>query len=80
MKQEVLVKIGIINYVWEDDVEGLSMMVCDMFKLGVLVFNKGKWNGEQFILVRFLVKVISKIIRFIEDWIFDIFFYGYYWY
>lgn len=80
MKQEVLAKIGITNYGWEDDAEGSSMMARDMLKLGALVLHKGKWNGEQLISARFLAKATSKITKPTEDWIPDTFFYGYYWY
>lgn len=80
MKQEVLAKMGITNYDWENDVEGSSMMARDMLKWGALVLNKGKWNDEQLISARFLAKATSKITKPTEDWIPDTFFYGYYWY
>lgn len=80
IKHEVLAKIGITDYGWENDVEGSSMMARDMLKLGALVLNKGKWKDEQLISAAFLVKATSKITKPTEEWIPDTYSYGYYWY
>jgi len=87
IKNEVLAKIGITTYGWDDDVNGLpvaesssSMTSRDMLKLGTLVLNNGKWNDEQLISANFLNKATSGITKPTEDWIPDSFSYGYYWY
>ena len=80
MKHEVLAKIGITNYGWENDAEGSSMMARDMLKLGALVLHKGKWEDEQLISAPFLAKATSRITKPTEDWIPDTYFYGYFWY
>lgn len=80
MKHEVLAKIGITNYGWEDNAEGSSIMERDMLKLGALVLNHGKWKEEQLISAEYLAKATSKITKPTEDWIPDTFFYGYFWY
>ncbi|MBF0196190.1 MAG: serine hydrolase [Planctomycetes bacterium] len=47
-------KMGITNYHWQDDVSGFpkaaagcSVRSRDMLKMGLLVLDKGKWQGEQ---------------------------------
>ena len=54
IKKEVLGKLGISNYRWQPDVSGLpkaaagsSIRSRDMLKLGMLIAQKGKWNGKQ---------------------------------
>lgn len=80
IKNEVLAKIGITAYGWEEDVEGSSMTARDMLKLGALAINKGKWNEEQLISAEFLAKATSKITKPTEGWIPDTYSYGYFWY
>jgi len=69
IKNEVLDKIGITNYVWKDDVSGLpmapystSMTSRNMVKWGTLVKNKGKWKGEQLISEAYLAKATDSLI------------------
>ncbi|WP_229954184.1 serine hydrolase [Parasphingorhabdus litoris] len=92
IKTEVLDKIGIPDHGWRMDVSGLprgpsgaKMTSRDMVKWGLLVRNKGKWNGEQLIPERFIARSTNSIVRIGND---DIFFtgnnvsnpgYGYYW-
>jgi CubicO group peptidase (beta-lactamase class C family) len=87
IKNEVLAKIGITDYGWKSDVNGLpvaetssSVTSRDMLKVGTLVINKGKWQGEQLISAAFLSKATSSITKPTEDWIPDSFSYGYFWY
>ena len=68
IKNEVLAKLGIETYGWQEDVSGLpkaaagSSMKCrDMIKWGILVMNKGKWQGEQLIPAEFVELATSKI-------------------
>jgi CubicO group peptidase (beta-lactamase class C family) len=51
-----------------------------MLKLGTLVLNKGKWQGEQLISAAFLAKATSDITKPTADWIPDSFAYGYFLY
>jgi CubicO group peptidase (beta-lactamase class C family) len=87
IKNEVLAKIGITNYGWKHDINGSptaesgsSMTSRDMLKLGSLILNKGKWQGEQLISADFLSKATSDVAKPTEDWIPDSFSYGYFWY
>lgn len=75
IKSELLDKMGITNYHWETDVSGLptsgnrtSMTSRDMVKWGTLVFNKGKWNGEQLVPVTFLERATRKIVDQSEEY------------
>ncbi len=68
IKKEVLAKMGIKVYGWQNDVSGLpksaagsSMKSRDMLKWGMLVMNNGKWNGEQLIPAEFVKRAVSKI-------------------
>jgi CubicO group peptidase (beta-lactamase class C family) len=87
INNEVLAKIGITDYRWNNDANGLpvaevgsSLTSRDMLKLGTLVLNKGKWQGEQLISAAFLAKATSGITKPTADWIPDSFSYGYFWY
>lgn len=68
IKTELLGKMGIKNYSWQDDVSGLpksaagsSMCSRDMIKWGMLVMNKGKCNGEQLIPSAFVEKATGRL-------------------
>ncbi len=87
IKNEVLAKIGITDYGWNNDVNGLpvaetssSVTSRDVVKVGTLVINKGKWQGKQLISAAFLSKATSAITKPTEEWIPDSFSYGYFWY
>lgn len=65
---ELLRKMGIINYAWQSDVSGLpksaagsSMRSRDMLKWGMLVMNDGVWNGEQLIPKEFIKRAIMRL-------------------
>ncbi len=54
IEKELLGKMGITNFAWQEDVSGLpksaagsSMRSRDMIKWGMLVMDGGKWDGEQ---------------------------------
>ena len=87
IKNELLDKLGITDYKWSKHVSGLpeagwraSIMSRDMLKLGHLVQNKGKLNGEQFISNAYLEKATSGIVRPAIDWMPKNYLYGYFWY
>lgn len=68
IEKELLNKMGITNYGWQDDISGLpksaagsSMRSRDMIKWGMLVTNKGLWNGEQLIPAEYVELATSKI-------------------
>ncbi|MBO3697254.1 serine hydrolase [Roseivirga sp. E12] len=75
IKNELLNKMGIINYSWETDVSGLPksgngtrMLPRDMIKWGTLALNKGKWNGEQLVPEAFIATSTSKIVDQSEEY------------
>ncbi|WP_199775857.1 serine hydrolase [Pseudoalteromonas sp. T1lg24] len=87
IKTEILDKLNISNYKWDTHASGLpqagwmvSLTSRDMIKLGNVVVNKGKWQGEQFISPTYLSKATSNIIKPVEDWMPDEYRYGYFWY
>jgi predicted alpha/beta superfamily hydrolase/CubicO group peptidase (beta-lactamase class C family) len=87
IKNELLDKIEINNYIWRDDLSGLpiadsrsSFTSRDMTKIGNLVLGKGKWNGKQLISSEYLSRATSAITKPTEDWQPKTFSYGYLWY
>ncbi|GHA19826.1 hypothetical protein GCM10008090_31940 [Arenicella chitinivorans] len=92
IEQEVLTKLGITTFDWNESVSGLpsagsgsAMTSRDMLKWGMLVANKGSWQGEQLIPEAYLDIGTNKVIHIEPD---DIFFtnsvvtnpgYGYFW-
>ena len=68
IKTEVLAKMNITNYGWQNDVSdlpksaaGSSMRSRDMLKWGMLVLNNGKWEGEQLIPAEFVKRATDRI-------------------
>jgi len=68
IKTELLGKMDITNYGWQDDVSGLpksaagsSMRSRDMLKWGLMVINQGKWNGVQLIPSEFIERATDRI-------------------
>jgi CubicO group peptidase (beta-lactamase class C family) len=66
--EELLAKMGITNFAWQDDVSGLpksaagsSMRSRDMLKWGMLVTSGGKWNGEQLIPAAFVEQATGRL-------------------
>ena len=87
IKTELLDKLGITNYIWQTGVSGIpeagwrvGMTSRDMVKWGMLVWNKGKWNGEQLIPEAFVDKATSKITKPTANWQPEAYSYGYFWY
>ncbi|WP_394748927.1 serine hydrolase domain-containing protein [Spongiimicrobium salis] len=87
IKTELLDKLGITNYRWETNISGVpeagwrvSMTLRDMAKWGMLVLNKGKWNGEQLIPEAFISKATQKITKPTAAWQPKTYAYGYFWY
>jgi CubicO group peptidase (beta-lactamase class C family) len=87
IKNEILDKLSITNYSWDTHISGLpqagwlvSMTSRDMLKLGSLVLNKGKWNGEQLISANYLTKATSGLVKPTDDWMPESYRYGYFWY
>ena len=65
---ELLGKLGITQYGWQDDLSGLpksaagsSMRSRDMLKWGLLTINRGKWHGKQLIPAEYVDRATSKI-------------------
>lgn len=68
IKNEFLGKMGITNYGWQEDISGLpksaagsSIRSRDMIKMGLLILNKGKWNGKQMIPEKFIEATTSPL-------------------
>ncbi len=68
IKSELLDKLGIYSFAWQDDVSGLpkaaagsSMRSRDMLKWGMLMMNGGRWNGEQLIPEAFVEKATQRL-------------------
>lgn len=87
IKNEVFAKLGITNYSWKVDVNGVplggsgsNLTARDMIKLGRLIINNGNWNGEQLISEAFLNVATSGVTKAAADWHPENSFYGYYWY
>lgn len=77
IKTELLDKLGIANYKWQNEVDGLpasgwkvSITSRDMVKLGMLAMNNGKWKGEQLISKDYITKATSRILLVGDDDIF----------
>lgn len=77
IKNELLKKMGIVNYDWQTAASGLpesgwrmSITSRDMIKMGILAMNKGKWNGEQLIPEAFIAKATSRILLTGDDSVF----------
>lgn len=88
VKNEVFGKLGINDYSWRTDRSdllkgegGLNLTSRNMLKLGKLVINHGKWNGEQLLSADYLAKATSAITQAAESWQGpETYFFGYYWY
>jgi len=68
IRTELLGRMGITNFAWQDDVSGLprsaagsSMRSRDMLKWGMLVTGDGMWNGEQLIPKAFVKQATSRL-------------------
>lgn len=68
IKKELLAKMGITNYAWQEDISGLpksaagsSLRSRDMLKFGMLIMNNGKWNGKQLIPEAYVEKATGRV-------------------
>jgi len=66
IRDELLKPLGITNYNWEKSVSGLpksaagaGMLSRDMLKIGQLIMNKGKWQGQQLIPEDYIVRATT---------------------
>jgi CubicO group peptidase (beta-lactamase class C family) len=81
IREELLGRLGINNYGWQADTSGLpksaagsSFLSRDMLKMGMLVLNKGKWQGKQLIPADYIKRATSPItLSYGKS------FYGYFW-
>jgi len=95
IKNEIIGKMGINNYGWRNDKGGfpkadgqVSMTSRNMVKLGMLVINKGRWNGVQLLPEAFIKKLTNKNVQLSDDqvqafWSGDKMYnsgYGYFWF
>ena len=69
IEKEVFGPLGITNFDWKTAPSGSpesiwksSLTSRDMIKIGLLVSNKGKWQGNQLIDESFITKSINKLI------------------
>ncbi len=81
IKKELLGKLGITNYGWQDDISGLpksaagcSIRSRDMLKIGMLALNGGKWKGEQLIPKDYVERATSPLVLS-----YGTSYYGYFW-
>jgi len=68
IEKELLGRIGITNFAWEQDVSGLPKAAAgsalrsrDMAKLGLFMMNEGNWKGEQLIPKAFIEKATERM-------------------
>ncbi|MEM6377215.1 MAG: serine hydrolase, partial [Bacteroidota bacterium] len=69
IKTELLDKLGIENYKWETAPSGLPeagwrvrMTSRDMLKWGLLVANKGQWEGAQLVAEAYIKEATSRVL------------------
>ncbi|MDQ7815475.1 MAG: serine hydrolase [Melioribacteraceae bacterium] len=81
-EQHLFKPLDINEYFWLKDSTGLchaggglSMKPIDILKIGVMVLNKGKWNGDQIISENWIAKSVEPYFKTS----FDIGEYGYFW-
>lgn len=68
IRKELLGRMGIRNYGWQPDLSGLpksaagsSLRSRDMLKMGMLVLNDGKWQGQQLLPTDYVKRATSPI-------------------
>jgi len=68
IRTELLGKMGITNYGWQEDLSGLpksaagcSMRSRDMLKIGMMLMAGGKWKGKQLIPEAFVKRALSPL-------------------
>ena len=81
IQNELLKPLGITNYQWDTATSGLpksaagaGILSRDMLKIGMLIMNNGKWQGQQLIPEAYISRAMSPLIRgFGESY------YGFFW-
>jgi len=70
IRNELFAPLGITNYHWQADLSGLpksaagsSLRSRDMLKMGLLVLNSGKWDGQQLIPAAFIERATSPLVH-----------------
>jgi len=68
IRDELWGRMGVRGYHWQADLSGLpksaagsSFRSRDMLKMGLLVLNEGKWQGEQLVPAEFVQRATSPI-------------------
>ncbi|TWT84743.1 Choline-sulfatase [Planctomycetes bacterium CA13] len=68
IRREIFDRLGISDYTWQLDVSGLpkaaagsSLRSRDMLKLGMVIADGGRWNGEQLWNEQFINKAVSPL-------------------
>lgn len=86
-RDEIFGKLGITRYGWRTDSNGVPLAGSsaaitsrDMLKIGSVLLNDGKWQGEQLFSAEFLAKATTAINKTESDWIPEEYNYGYFWY
>ena len=81
IQNELFKPLGITNYQWDTATSGVpksaagaGVLSRDMLKIGMLIMNHGKWQGQQLIPEAFITRAMSPLIRgFGESY------YGFFW-
>jgi len=70
IRTELLGRMGITQYAWENAISGLpksaegsALLSRDMVKFGLLILNKGCWQGQQVIPEAYIARATSPNIR-----------------
>jgi CubicO group peptidase (beta-lactamase class C family) len=81
LRKELMKPLGITEFHWPNDYNGLpgsgagsSFRSRDMLKVGMLVLNRGTWQGKQHIPSDFIAKATTPLVHG-----YDNLHYGYYW-
>lgn len=68
IRKEVLGRMGITRYAWQDDVSGLPKAAAgccfrsrDMLKWGMMIMDGGTWQGERLIPAAFVERATGRI-------------------
>lgn len=68
IRDELWGRMGVDNYHWQSDISGLpksaagsSIRSRDMLKMGMLILDEGKWQGQQLIPATFVERATSPL-------------------
>ena len=69
IRKELFLPMGITQFYWETAVSGLpksaagcSLLSRDMLKFGMLILNKGRWQGRQLIPEAYIARAASPLV------------------